>query len=68
MNLQPFFDSFGQVILMPYALIVIGVAVCVLAVKKIDRAGGRANLRLPAILVGLTTIGYGLLILFTAQR
>ncbi len=66
--MQPFFDSFGQVILMPYVLVLIGIAVCVVAVKKIDRGGGHANLRLPAILIGLTSVGYGLLILFTAQR
>ena len=66
--MQAFLDSFGRIVLMPYVLMLLGVVVCVAAVKKIDGTGGHANLRLPAILAGLAMVGYGVLIHFTATH
>ncbi len=67
-SLESVLQTVTQPVVIPYALAVLGVAVTVLSIVKISPSGGRANLRLPGILVGLVMIGYGLLILFTAQR
>lgn len=68
MSLESVLQTVTKPVIIPYALTAIGVVITVLSVVKINPTGGHANLRLPGILIGLATIGYGLLILFTAQR